>query len=95
MPYHLATYSAGFTQPSAYLCHTKHQQPLCHIKVIGSGSEKSPHRGIMEPPKISNSSDLASGKRDVANCVDFIIAGSEKWEDKMFKSLHATLACHL
>ncbi len=49
----------------------------------------------MEPPRISNSSDLASWKRDVAHWVDFIIAGPEKGEDRMFKSLRATLACHL
>ncbi len=62
---------------------------------MGPGSEKSPHRGIMEPPKILNSSDLASWKRDVSNWVDFIIAGSEKGEDRIFKSLRATLACQL
>ncbi len=49
----------------------------------------------MEPPKISNSSDLASWKRDVANWVDFIIAWSEKGEDRICKSLRATLALQL
>ncbi len=60
---------------------------------MGPGSEKSPHPGIMEPLKISNSSDLASWKLDVANWVDFIIAGSGKREDRTFKSFRATLAC--
>ncbi len=58
---------------------------------MGPGSEKYPQRGVIEPPKISNSSDLASWKRYVANWVDFIIAGSEKREYRMFKWLRATL----
>ncbi len=62
---------------------------------MGPGLEKTPHRGIMEPPKISNSGEHAHWKRDVANSVDFIVAGSEKGEDKLFKSLRATLGGQL
>ncbi len=71
--------------------HTLHQQPLRHTRDMGPGFEKSPRRAIIEPPKISNSSDLASWKRNVANWVDVIIAGSEKGEDRMFKSFRAIL----
>ncbi len=49
----------------------------------------------MEPPRISNSGDHANWKRDVAIWVDFIFAGSEKGEDRLFESLRATLACQL
>ncbi len=49
----------------------------------------------MKTLNISNWSDFASWKRDVANWVDFIIAGSEKGEGSMFKSLRATLSCQL
>ncbi len=62
---------------------------------MGADSEKILHRGIMEPPKISNSSDIASWKRDVVNWVNYVIAGSEKGEGRMSKSLRATLACQL
>ncbi len=75
--------------------HRWHHQPLHHTTVMRPGSGKSQHRGIMEPPKISNSSDPASWKRDVANWNYIIIAGSEKGEDRMFKSLRATLSCQL
>lgn len=62
---------------------------------MGSSSEKVSHRGIMESPKISKSGDHAKWRCDVVDWVNFIIAGSERGDDRVFKSIRATVSCQL
>ncbi len=91
MPYRPRLAGAPATLPAS--AHSPHvaQPPLARTTVMGPGLEKTPHRGIMEPPKISNSGDHASWKRDVANWVDFIVASSEKGEELSSKGRLRTI----
>ncbi len=62
---------------------------------MGPGSEKNQARGIVDPPMFSPQDDMSTWRREVANWVDLITAGADNGEDKLYKTVKATLGTQL
>ncbi len=64
---------------------------------MGQGTSKgqSSLRSIADPPMFSPDKDHYVWRKDIANWVDLIEVGAEKGEDKLYKTVFATLGRHL